>query len=320
MAQQLECDEGVDPRRLDARPRAVGLLVRQNPRLGAADGKTSARLPAQALVGAQELVGNPEEALPAHEARWPRRAVVHLVSRDGVQLIDMGRLRDGAHGPVGDDDHNRHNRGPTPAGELVDVDGRGGRQQHQLRGHGGDAIPVPLAEEGEPDLGHDPRSGDPAAGEDELACPHHAGGLRRDANQLQGKVTLDRRAEVAGGAVVLAPGAVIPLDSSDVVGQLALLFRLVGAEEAVEENELGLHGRVGLQLAPPVAFGVLGAQEVGLGPLHCGRHGVLQVCGRRLAGGPAPLRLHSLHACWTAEGQLSWNQRTARSSAPSTEL
>ncbi len=104
----------------------------------------------------------------AGSAGWPSRgAAGHSSSRAEV-------AREPGDGLSVQDDEQRHDDRARPVGHLVDVEEEEGpRQQHDLDGHGRDAIPVVLAEQGEQDLGEDVGLDRAAHGADTVARPDH---------------------------------------------------------------------------------------------------------------------------------------------------
>jgi hypothetical protein len=93
VAERLQRDERVHPRRLDAAPRAVALLMVDDPALAGAQRATAQRLPRQALVQPQHAVSGEEEVAPrdvrtvAAEADAPPVLVAHAELRDAEPRI-----------------------------------------------------------------------------------------------------------------------------------------------------------------------------------------------------------------------------------------
>ena len=148
VAAQGERHEGVDPGRLDPAPGPVVLLALEHPPLDPRQRPAPKRLQRMPLIDAADAV-EPQEHAPA-EGPGPR-----LDRAPGSQLVEAeGQW---AHRALGADDRERGDRLPRPAGEVVDVEGEPGRQEDQLGGQRGDVVPLPEAEEREPDMGEDAR-------------------------------------------------------------------------------------------------------------------------------------------------------------------
>jgi hypothetical protein len=94
----------------------------------------------------------------------------------------------------------------------------------------------------------------------------HVGCVGVVAHQLEGEVGLDRAGEVGRAAGVHVPAAVLLLERAEVVGDRGELGVVVVLEDELEEDELGLEDAVALELADPVAFGLLLGNEGGFRP------------------------------------------------------
>src|SRR5439155_3309207 len=188
-----------DPRRLDPAPRAVGLLVLAHPALGLAD--------RDAL--------HPREEGAAAAAR-PRPDLLE------VELRSAHRLQRAA-------DRQRDESAARPAREVVDRERRARRHQDQLDRDRRDALPRPLAEQGEEALREDPRLRDAA-----LAADVVAGILARvDTGELQRRIGLDRRREVRRAFEPDRPGAVVALPREQLVRDLAVVLSRARVEDVM---------------------------------------------------------------------------------------
>ncbi len=90
----------------------------------------------------------------------------------------------------------------------------------------------------------------------------------RVAGQPQRDVRLDRGGQVAGAAVEVGPSAVVALLGADPAGRLLQVGFGENAEKVAQQDVLGVHRDVRLELADPVTAGVLEAQEVVAGTLE----------------------------------------------------
>ncbi|GBD13729.1 hypothetical protein HRbin24_01768 [bacterium HR24] len=171
-------------------------------------------------------------------------------------------LRHGPYGPAVEDDEDGDDGSARPGGELVQVDGEPGGQEHELRRQHGYPAPVPQAQHGQPDLGEDSHPRHAAPGEDERARLFQQRVVGGRACHLEGQVGLDGGIEVGRAAIVNGPGAVRPRLPSQIVGHLAPPFRVGHAQDMGQHQVLGRHGDVALQFTPPITLRVLGAQEI----------------------------------------------------------
>src|SRR5262249_41127066 len=124
-------------------------------------------------------------------------------------------------------------------------------------GQEGEIIGGEWKEKGEVELGEAVAGGGPAVGADEVAGLPHVGRLGVVPGELEGEVGLDGAAQLEGPAGVDAPAALCRLLGEDVAGRLAADFIALTAEEGQEEDVLRLEDGVPLQLADPVAVGLL---------------------------------------------------------------
>ena len=112
-----------------------------------------------------------------------------------------------------------------------------GRQEDQLDGHRGAGGVGQLAEQGQVELREAVAAPGPAVREDALPRPHHVRRPGVVAGQFEGKVRLDRDADLARPAGVVAPAAVGLLLAQQVVrrlaGPLAVLLAQVGEQQDV---------------------------------------------------------------------------------------
>ena len=90
---------------------------------------------------------------------------------------------------------------------------------------------------------------------------------RVDAGELQRCVGLDRGREVGWPLEPDRPRPVFPLPGEQLVRDLAVELRRPQAEDVVPEEVLGDHRRVRLELADPVAAGMLELEQAPSGGL-----------------------------------------------------
>ncbi len=263
----------------DAAPAAVVLLPLDDP-AGRGVHRGSAQ-PARGDLAqlVQRLVQTLEGAVPTgHRGKRLGRVGV---GRVGVQLVQ--REGGGADRALGRDDRQRHDGLTGPASEVVDVERHPAGEVDQLRREFGEVLPLPPAEQGEPDPGEDPGGGDAPALADPGRGPRHVRGVGRVTGQPEGDVRLDGRREFAGAAVEGGPGAVLALFTADEQGSGLCGLLVADPQELTEQQVLGVHGDVRLEVALPPSLGVLPReQEVGGPP--CGAFGDFLYPGRRGGG------------------------------------
>ena len=151
---QVQRQDGIHPRGLDAAPAAVGFLSLHYPPLGFAEGVAAEG--GEGRGGHQLLIGEMQQAIEALERAAPcgQRERLSLSGR-GVcaEFVDAeGQRTDGA---VGAHDGERHDGLAGPAGEVVDIQRAPRRQQDHFGKQSGEIVPRPFAEERHPDAGED---------------------------------------------------------------------------------------------------------------------------------------------------------------------
>src|SRR5580704_10702348 len=188
------------------------------------------------------------------------RAGGAAVRTAGLQLIDGERERAGRAERL--DDGQGHDGLPSPAAPVVDVEREPGRQVDQLGRDDRQVVPRPPAGQGQPDPGEHTGGLHAALGQDPLAGSLHVRSVRLVAGQAQRHVGLDRGGQVPGPAVEVGPGAVVPLLIPDPARRRRDRLVVVQAEELAQQQVLGVHGDVGLELALPPALRLLQAERV----------------------------------------------------------
>ena len=232
VAEQVQRDQRVDPRRLDAAPAAVLLLPRDDP-LGAPAHRGRAGRP---RAGASRACRSYRVQHPVEprERRWPAEPAIRS---PGVRLAASADA--GARSSSRPNGSGRTGRSePTmvsgtivwrgPARPVVDVQREPGGQVDQLGRHDRQVVPGPLAEQRQPDAGEHPGRLDAAAVADPGRRRRHVRGVGRVAGQPQRHVRLDRGGQVAVAAAEVRPGAVGALAGPDPPGRRRGLLRRSG--------------------------------------------------------------------------------------------
>ena len=268
VAEQVQRHQRVHPGRLDAAPAAVPLLPGDDPLRAPPQRGPPYRLyrpvKMKGLVqGGEDVgpgVGGGARAGEGARVEGAARAGGAAVRAAGLQLVDGERERAGRAERL--DDGQGHDGLPGPAAPVVDVEREPGRQVDQLGRDDRQVVPRPPAGQGQPDPGEHAGGLDAALGQDPVAGPLHVRSVRLVAGQPQRHVGLDRGGQVAGPAVEVGPGAVVPLLMPDPARRRRDRLVVVQAEELAQQQVLGVHGDVGLELALPPALRVLQAEHV----------------------------------------------------------
>ncbi len=148
--------------------------------------------------------------------------VMLFLRRLGEELAHVDAARIARHRLQRAEDEERHHHRPRPVGDLVDVEGKPPRHQHDLDGDVGHRPPGNLAEERERDPREDVDARGAAARQDRLAGPPHVRRVRVVTGQLQRVVGLDGAAEIELAAMVERPAAVSGLVLAQIDRELAL--------------------------------------------------------------------------------------------------
>ncbi len=274
VAEQAQRDDRVDGGRLDSAEAAVRLLPGDDPAFRGAQGVAAQWPDRVAVVAVQRRVQPEEEGLrrarpaasqePQRGAQAPRVAGGGDGDHGGAQLVQVERRRQ--LGALRRDDRQRDDGLAGTGGERVDVQRCLGRQEHDLGRQDRQLLPAPPAEQRQPDPGEHPRRRDAAALADPRgAAPHRlvVGGVT---GEPQGDVGLDRGGQLPGAAEERRPGAVVETPGANVLrGGLGLLGG-ADTEELPQQEVLGVHRRVGLQVELPPSVGVLKGEQMFGGP------------------------------------------------------
>ncbi len=118
-------------------------------------------------------------------------------------------------------------------------------------------LPRPQSEQGQPDVCEHPGALDPTGFAHELSGGSHVGGVGRIACQPQGNVGLDRGREVGRATVEVGPCAVRALARPDPPRGRGQLGGVARPEELAQQQILGVHGDVRLELTAPEPVRVL---------------------------------------------------------------
>ena len=171
-----------------------------------------------------------------------------------------------------------HDHGARPIGDLVEMEGKPARQQHDLDRHGRNAAPGNRAVEREQEAREDVAPRGAAAREDGFARAAHVRRLRIVADHFQGEIGLDAGAHVERAVVEERPAAVGALDAAEIDGDQALQFEIRRlAAEMPQQHIFGRDRRVGLEFEAPMSVAVLTSEQ----RLRRQRYMTLQRFGRR---------------------------------------
>ncbi len=157
-----------------------------------------------------------------------------------------------------------HQHGTAPIGNLRNMEGEPGRQQHDLHRHQWNGRPRQDAVERQQDAGEHVDVCRTAARADCLARLAHVGGVGIVADHLEREIGFHAGADVEGAPVKKRPAARSRLPAPQIDADLALELQIgVFAEIMGEQHVFGRNGRIGLQLEYPMAVGALRRAQCG---------------------------------------------------------
>ena len=229
------------------------LLVGHDPPFGPRQRGPAEEPDGPALVAVQQPVEQGEAPAPGGQRCLGATALT------APELVDPDV--DPPHRPVVRHDAQGDHRLAGPACEVIDVEREPPRQEHKLGREHRELLPRPQAEEGQPDACEDPGRLDPTGGEHILGRPKHVRRVGGVAGQAEGQVGLDRGRELRWATIEVGPRAVVALVGPDPLRAGRRLLFGSDAEELAEQEILRVHRHVGLELALPVARGLLHGQE-----------------------------------------------------------
>ena len=201
----MQSDQGIDPRRLNPGPGTVGLLMTHHPIDDLSLGPTAKRVHGEKLVEPNKLVQVVQQFRPPPTRLGFGQGVIGFFPRLRVQLVQVRPIWNRAVRLATQDNQHGNNGWASPAGKVVDAEGQRRRHKNQFWRQVGNAFPIPLPEQGQPDLSEDSGIRYSAPGEDESAGLGHiylVGGM---SGQFQSEIALNRSAQVAGRLIILAP-------------------------------------------------------------------------------------------------------------------
>ncbi len=211
---------------------------------------------------AQDLVERAEQRKPAPALvrrlrRQPDRFGIlqeQLVDADALGIFRQ-RLQRRHH-------HQRHDRGARPVGNLVQVERRPHRQQHDLDRQHRHRAPAQHAVEGQQESREDVDTGSPATAADRLARADHVWGVDGIADHLQRKIGFDAGAHVERAVLHQRPAAMCALRAAQIVGDLGFEFAVDGLSQIVaQQNVFGRDRAVGFQLEHKMSVGLPIAEQ-----------------------------------------------------------
>ncbi len=213
--------------------------------------------------------GGAQNVVDAAEEPEPRRLLLRRLRRraDGLrrfekQLVDahalgVARLRLLRH-----QHQQRHDDGAAPIRDLVEMERKPFRQQHDLDRHHRHRAPRNEAEQSQHDAGEDIGARGAAAGQHRLAGAAHVVGVDGIADHLQREIGFHRRADIEIAVGEQRPAAVRALDAAQIDGDLGFergIDRL--AQIVPQQHVFGRDGGVGLELEHPMAVGALAREQ-----------------------------------------------------------
>ena len=158
--------------------------------------------------------------------------------------------------------HQRHDGGARPIGNLVEMERRPHRQQHDLDRQHRHAAPGQHPEHRQHEAGEDVAVNGPAARADRLARPHHVRRLDGIADHLQREIGLHAGAHLEFAVMHQRPAAMGALHPAQVIGDLGFESGIDGLAEIVaQQHILRRNGAIGLQFEHPVSVALPVAKQ-----------------------------------------------------------
>ena len=158
--------------------------------------------------------------------------------------------------------HQRHDRGPRPIRNLVDMKRRPHRQQHDLDRQHRRAPPFQHPEHRQQEAGENVAVDGAATRPDRLARARHVRRAGRIADHLQREIGFHAGAHVKGAIMHQRPAAMRPLRPAQILGDLGFersVDRL--AEVMTQQNIFGPDAAVGFQLEHPMSIRLLAVEQ-----------------------------------------------------------
>ena len=291
VALDVQRHQAVDPRRLDAAPGAIGVLMAHDPfrRMGDGGGAPEAEpLPlAELLQAVQHLVGAAEEGVPAAGVPLLRQRVVELGAAAGEQGVEPAVGGQGAARAPRREQGDRHEGRPRPLGEIVDREREPQREPDHLRRQVRRFLPRPFADQRQPVAGEDADVAQAALGLDPAARLDQGGLVVAMPERAQGGVGFHRGVDVAIlGVVVDLPGPVGALGLQQRLTEAGAQGVILQTQKPQREAPLRLHATVAFRARDPMAIGLLvGDQPFGGRAGGAGERGVEIVGGAQRVHG-----------------------------------
>ena len=246
---------------LDSAPRAVGLLMLEEPFFGVSQRARAQRFYFMAIVKAQRLVGEVQRVAQRQQFFSARLFELREMRRLDVQLEHSALVVDLFFGPRRLQHHQSHQRSARPRAQLVDVEREPVREKRDLDRQRRRRIPGNLAHRRQVKARQRPAIHDAALRQNPAPRRRHRLVAGAHAGQLQRKITFDRRRQIAFAALVKRPTPVRTLRVEQILLQARLGLDVNRVHEMVEDDELRVHLRVRLERRVPVALGLLQREQ-----------------------------------------------------------
>ena len=257
VAQAAQRDDRIQDRWIDCPQSITHLEARQHPlfRLPESDGAQRANM--HALSPVRQPIQSQEKISPRDQPLGPVQMHARLIAPAHKQFLDPHLIWNLLERLLGITHGKRHQNGPRPRGNLVDIEPEPVRKQHDLRGYRRHRVIVILAEEAQVNLGERIYLGDAAQIQNLGARAYQCRMVGFVAAKLEAKISLHRSADIRRACGINAPSAVFVLISQDVVSTFSKALRISRSQQRVQQNVIRLKRGIRLELAAPVAFFVL---------------------------------------------------------------
>ena len=191
VAERIEHQDRVRHRRIDRAEAVLAIEALGHESRGGVDRAAAQRRRKNGLRALEQPVDRAEELDRRPGLMRAGRPLAHGLRRRGEQLPDRDAARIGGARLQGLQDEKRDHDRARPVGDLVEMERKPARQQHDLDRHGRNAAPGNGAVERQQEAGEDVAPGRAAMGEDRFARAAHVRRVGIVADHLEREIGLD---------------------------------------------------------------------------------------------------------------------------------
>ncbi len=271
IAERLECDERVEHRRENRGQSVRTFEAFEHPAFGVFE-RAFAK-------GVDVVLGEPfgefveaiqpeEKVAPGKIVRVGREGEVAFVVAFGIKFVQIHVHR--ARGLEMVDDGQWHEHGARPVAHLPEIYMKPFANEHHLARDGRDIFPRKEADQRQIQFGKGVHARHAAEGQRHFTGTQHAPVGDAHAGEFEGEIGLDGGVHFRRSAVVDVPAAVRQLHGKDVVDGLTLPFLVHLAGPVMIDHRVGHERGIHHQLAHPMTFRTLQAEQIFLRPQNGG--------------------------------------------------